>query len=115
VSVMIEGKSRPLALAARLLDALTDPARRERAAAAVLLGYVALWTLYAAIAKGSQDIHVDMSEQFVLSRELAWGYPKHPPLAMVIVRAWLATNAHGGSRPGSTRSRSPASSGNTPA
>src|SRR5712691_11105952 len=45
----------------RLLDALTDPARRERTAAAVLLCYVALWTLYAAIAKGSQDIHNDMS------------------------------------------------------
>ncbi len=74
----------------RLLDALTDPARRERTAAAVLLCYVALWTLYGAIAKGSQDIHNDMSEQFVLAQELAWGYPKHPPLAMVVVRAWFA-------------------------
>jgi len=83
-------RHRGLELASRLLDALADPARRERTAAVVLVGYVALWTLYAAIAKGSQDIHVDMSEQFVLSRELAWGYPKHPPLAMVIVRAWFA-------------------------
>src|SRR5262249_14707167 len=74
---------------ARLLDALTDPARRERAVVVVLLGYVALWTIYAALAKGGQDIHVDMSEQYVLSRELAWGYPKHPPLAMLIVRAWF--------------------------
>src|SRR5262249_1623098 len=90
VPVLIGGKSRSLALASRMLDALTDPARRDRTAAVVLLGYVALWTLYAAIAKGSQDIHVDMSEQFVLSRELAWGYPKHPPLPMGIVRAWFA-------------------------
>src|SRR3984893_10893473 len=74
----------------RLLDALADPARRERTVAVVLLCYVAAWTLYAAIAKGSQDIHADMSEQFVLARELAWGYPKHPPLAMVVVRAWFA-------------------------
>ena len=37
-------------------------ARRPRS----LLGYMALWTLYGVIAKGSQDIHVDMSEQFVL-------------------------------------------------
>jgi 4-amino-4-deoxy-L-arabinose transferase-like glycosyltransferase len=73
-----------------LLDALTDPARRERTAAVAILGYVAAWTIYAAIAKGSQDIHVDMSEQFVLARELAWGYPKHPPLAMVLVRGWFA-------------------------
>src|SRR5882757_320253 len=73
----------------RLFDALTDPARRERAMAAALLGYVALWTLYGTLAKGSQDIHSDMSEQFALSRELAWGFSKHPPLAMVVVRAWF--------------------------
>src|SRR5262249_44264483 len=52
--------------------------------------YVALWTLYGAIAKSSQDIHADMSEQFALSRELSFGYPKHPPLAMVVVRAWFS-------------------------
>jgi Dolichyl-phosphate-mannose-protein mannosyltransferase len=79
-----------LGLVGRLLDALTDPVRRDRTAAMVILGYVAAWTVYAAIAKGSQDIHVDMSEQFVLARELAWGYPKHPPLAMVLVRGWFA-------------------------
>src|SRR5436190_10660239 len=77
-------------LVERLLDALDDPARRERNAAVVLIAYVALWTLYAAIAKGSQDIHADMSEQFVLARELAFGYPKHPPLTMLVVRAWFA-------------------------
>ena len=59
-------------------------------AVAALLGYVALWTLYGTIAKGSQDIHADMSEQFALGRELALGYPKHPPLAMAVVRAWFA-------------------------
>src|ERR1700694_1123540 len=76
--------------AERLLDALNDPARRERNAAVVLLVYVVLWTLFGAIAKGSQDIHADMSEQFVLARELALGYPKHPPLTMLIVRLWFA-------------------------
>src|SRR5437660_6227306 len=77
-------------LAERLLDALNDPARREHNAAVVLIAYVALWTLYGAIAKGSQDIHADMSEQYVLARELALGYPKHPPLTMLIVRLWFA-------------------------
>jgi 4-amino-4-deoxy-L-arabinose transferase-like glycosyltransferase len=80
----------PTKLIERLLDALSDPARRERTAVAVLLGYVALWTLYGTLAKASQDINADMSEQYVLSRELAWGYPKHPPLAMAVVRAWFA-------------------------
>ena len=74
---------------ASLLAALADPARRERAAAVVLLGYVAVWTLYAVISKASQDIHPDMSEQFAWGRELAWGYAKHPPLAALMVRAWF--------------------------
>ena len=90
MSARTDAGRRGPALIERLLDALTDPARRERTAVAVLLGYVALWTLYGVIAKGSQDIHVDMSEQFALARELALGYPKHPPLAMVVVRAWFA-------------------------
>jgi 4-amino-4-deoxy-L-arabinose transferase-like glycosyltransferase len=87
---MTEGRRRGLALIDRLLDALADTARRERTVVVVLLGYVALWTLYGAMAKGSQDIHADMSEQFALGRELALGYPKHPPLAMVVVRAWFS-------------------------
>src|SRR5438270_6910855 len=89
MSVMTHAGRSGLALVERLLAALTDPARRERTAAALVLGYVAVWTLYGVLAKASQDIHIDMSEQFVLARELAWGYGKHPPLAMAIVRAWF--------------------------
>ena len=89
MSAMTDGGRRGLAVIERLLDALADPARRERTVVAVLLAYVALWTLYAVLAKGSQDIHADMSEQFALARELALGYPKHPPLAMLVVRAWF--------------------------
>ncbi len=74
---------------ARLIDALTDPARRERNVVLVLALYAAVWTLYGVIAKGSRDIHNDMSEQFVLAQDLALGYPKHPPLPMLIVRAWF--------------------------
>jgi len=83
------GQKRVQLLVERLFDALADPARRERTVAAALVGYVALWTLYGTLAKGSQDIHSDMSEQFALSRELAWGYPKHPPLGMAVVRIWF--------------------------
>jgi hypothetical protein len=79
----------PWRLTERLLAALTDPLRRDRAVAAILLAYVAVWTLYGMLAKGSQDIHADMAEQFALSRDLAWGYGKHPPLAMAVVRAWF--------------------------
>ncbi len=89
MSAVTEGR-RGLAVIGRLLDALADAARRERTILAVLLGYVVLWTLYGVLAKGSQDIHADMSEQFALGRELELGYPKHPPLAMVVVRAWFS-------------------------
>ena len=90
MSAMTSSGSSPPQAAGRLLDALNDPARCERNVAFFLLAYVALWTLYGAIAKGSQDIHFDMSEQFVLARELALGYPKHPPLTMLVVRLWFA-------------------------
>ena len=70
--------------------ALADSVRGERTVVIVLVCYVALWTLYAVIAKGSQDIHYDMAEQFGLSHELAFGHAKHPPLAAAVVAAWFA-------------------------
>jgi hypothetical protein len=39
-----------------LFNALVDPARRERTMAVALACYFAIWSLYAAIAKSSQDI-----------------------------------------------------------
>src|SRR3979411_3523113 len=73
----------------RLLAALTDPARRERSVVMVLAAYCGLWTLYGAIAKGSQDIHFDMGEMIAWSREIDWGTPKHPPLGAWLGRAWV--------------------------
>jgi len=57
MSAITDAGRRGLELIERLLDALTDPARRERSAAAVLLGYVALWTLYAAMKLGHSHTH----------------------------------------------------------
>ena len=73
----------------RLHDALADPAMRERTAFAALAVYVALWTLYGVIAKASQDLHFDMVEEIAWSRDLAFGYPKHPPFSAWLVRAWF--------------------------
>ncbi|PWB65625.1 MAG: hypothetical protein C3F17_03610 [Bradyrhizobiaceae bacterium] len=78
-----------LAPAARLHAALTDPARRERTVLLVLAAYVAIWTLYAIVAKGSQDLHFDMGEVVVWSREVGWGGPKHPALAPWLAGAWF--------------------------
>ncbi len=76
-------------LAERFTAALADPVRGERTVIIVLGCYVVLWTFYAVIAKGSQDIHYDMAEQFGLSHELAFGHAKHPPLAAAVVAVWF--------------------------
>jgi len=72
-----------------LVDALLDPARRERTMAALLVGYALVWSLYGALAKGSQDIHFDMGEMFAWSQEPSLGTPKHPPLGAWVVGLWF--------------------------
>jgi 4-amino-4-deoxy-L-arabinose transferase-like glycosyltransferase len=74
----------------RLLDALIEPARRERAVLVVLAAYAVVWTLYGTIAKSSQDIHFDMGEMVAWSREVSLGTTKHPPLGAWLVGAWFS-------------------------
>jgi hypothetical protein len=74
----------------RFIDALTDVGRRDHAAIIALGGYLIVWTLYGVIAKSNQDLHPDMTELIAWSRDLALGYPKHPPFAADIVRGWFA-------------------------
>jgi hypothetical protein len=81
---------RALSLFERLVDALVDPARRERVMATLLVGYALVWSLYGVLAKGSQDVHVDMGEMLAWSREPALGTPKHPPLAAWLVGFWFS-------------------------
>jgi len=69
--------------------ALTNAARRERTVILALIAYAGLWTLYGVIAKSSQDLHFDMVEQIVWSRELAAGFWKHPPMAAAVVSLWF--------------------------
>lgn len=74
----------------RLVDALKSARRRDRTVLAVLGAYLFVWTLYGVIAKSSQDLHPDMTELIAWSRDLAFGFPKHPPFAALVVRAWFA-------------------------
>ena len=74
----------------RLIAALVDPARRERTVVGVLAMYVVLWTLTGALIKANQDIHYDMAGVAAWSRELALGFPQHPPLAPWLVRGWFS-------------------------
>ena len=73
----------------RLIDALVDERRRERAVLLLLAAYCAVWSLYGAISKASQDIHYDMGEAVVWSREALLGNPKHPPLSAWVPWAWF--------------------------
>jgi len=74
----------------RLLDALSDPRRRGRTIILVLAAYWVIWTLYAVVAKASQDFHFDMGEMVAWSREITFGTPKHPPLPAWLVGAWFS-------------------------
>jgi 4-amino-4-deoxy-L-arabinose transferase-like glycosyltransferase len=76
--------------AGRLHGALTDPARRERSVVLLLVAYAVAWTAYGTIAKSSQGLHFDMVEVIAWSRDLAFGYLKHPPLAAWLVRGWFS-------------------------
>lgn len=81
---------RPLVPIERLASILADPARRERAVVVVLLAYIAVWTLYAVVAKWGQAVHYDMAELVAWSREPALGYYKHPPLPTWLVEVWFS-------------------------
>jgi hypothetical protein len=74
----------------RLLDALSDPKRRGRTVVGVLAVYWAVWTVYAIVAKASQDFHFDMGEMVAWSRDVTFGTPKHPPLPAWLVGVWFS-------------------------
>ena len=84
------GDPRVLVPINRLVEALVDPARRGRTVLIVLASYAVVWTLYAALAKSSQDIHFDMGEVVAWSRDPALGTPKHPPFSAWVVGAWFS-------------------------
>jgi Dolichyl-phosphate-mannose-protein mannosyltransferase len=54
----------------------------------LLIGFVAVWSVYFVIAYFDGDLHPDVLETWTLGRNLAWGYAKHPPLMGWAARAW---------------------------
>jgi hypothetical protein len=71
------------------IDALLDDKRGDRALATSLFAYMLAWTLYRVISTLPRGINFDMSELYVWSRDLAWGYAKHPPFSAAVVRVWF--------------------------
>jgi 4-amino-4-deoxy-L-arabinose transferase-like glycosyltransferase len=78
----------------RVVDGLCDPVHRRRAALIVVVAYGLAWFLYGVIAKSSQDVNADMAEMVVWGRELALGYPKHPPLLGWVAWLWFSVFPH---------------------
>ena len=83
-------EARLLVIFGRLVEVLCDPVRRYRVLLIACLIYVAIWALYATVAKSSQGINADLGEMVVWTRNLDWGFPKHPPLPAVILAGWFA-------------------------
>lgn len=54
-----------------------------------LMAYTAVWTAYGVITKGPAGFHPDMTEIIAWSRDLDFGYLKHPPLAAWLVGGWF--------------------------
>ncbi|MFC7698017.1 glycosyltransferase family 39 protein [Bradyrhizobium sp. GCM10028915] len=52
--------------------------------------FVAIWTLYLAVAYAGGGLHPDTLEAWTLGRHFAWGYPKHPPLTGWVAASWSA-------------------------
>src|SRR6516225_3104376 len=55
-----------------------------------LVGFVAAWQAFLAIAYFGGDLHPDVLETWTFGRSLEWGYPKHPPLMGWVARAWTS-------------------------
>lgn len=70
------------------LERWMDGVEKGWAIPLLLLGFVAIWQAYFAIAYAGGDLHPDVLETWTLGRSLEWGYSKHPPLMGWMARAW---------------------------
>ena len=52
--------------------------------------FVAIWTLYLAIAYAGSGLHPDTLEAWALGRNFAFGYHKHPPLMGWVAAIWTS-------------------------
>jgi 4-amino-4-deoxy-L-arabinose transferase-like glycosyltransferase len=57
--------------------------------AASILGFVAIWTLFHAVAHGARAVNDDTAEAYVWGQQFEWGYWKHPPFWAWIAGVWF--------------------------
>ena len=58
--------------------------------AALFAAFVAVWSVYFAIAESQASIHNDMAEAYAWGREFQLGYNQHPPFWAWVCGAWFA-------------------------
>ena len=75
--------------ARRIAASFADPANANVTVLFALAVYVGVWTAYGTITKQAQGLNPDMTELIAWSRDLDFGYSKHPPLAAWLVRGWF--------------------------
>jgi len=75
--------------ARRIAASFTDPSNANVTVLAALAVSVGVWTVYGTVTKQAQGLNPDMTELIAWSRDLDFGYSKHPPLAAWLVRGWF--------------------------
>ena len=81
---------RPLMAHTKLAPSIASTVKPGLSVAAILIVFVAFWTVFAALSRYNLDIHGDMLENFAWGIGWQLGYYKHPPLYSWISAAWLS-------------------------
>src|SRR6202453_1640513 len=67
----------------------TEPDPPAQTVAALFVAFVAVCSLYFAIAESQASIHGDMAEAYAWGREFRLGYNQHPPFWAWICGVWF--------------------------
>jgi hypothetical protein len=67
-----------------------EPSPSAQTVAALFVAFVAVWSVYFAIAESQASIHNDMAEAYAWGREFQLGYNQHPPFWAWVCGAWFA-------------------------
>ena len=66
-----------------------EPSPSAQTVAALFVAFIAVWSVYFAIAESQASIHNDMAEAYAWGREFQLGYNQHPPFWAWICGAWF--------------------------
>ena len=73
-----------------------EPGPPAQTVAALFVAFVAVWSVYFAIAESQASIHHDMAEAYAWGQEFQLGYNQHPPFWAWVCGAWFLALRHAG-------------------